>query len=77
LLAVVYGDFFWYAEAAHNVLLEELLQGSGCDISESLGFDPLREIFYCDCSILVVSWRCGQRPYNVDAPSSEGPHRRQ
>ena len=51
-------------------------QGSGCDISESLGFDPLREIFYCDCSILVVSWRCGQRPYYVDAPSSKGPHRR-
>ena len=77
MLAIVYGDFFWYAEAAYNILLEKLLQGSGSNISECLSFDPLREIFHCNCSILVISWRRGQGPNDVDAPSCEGPHRRQ
>ena len=44
LLAVVYGDLIRDAEATNNVLPEKLLQGSGGDVSERLGFDPFQNI---------------------------------
>ena len=40
LFAVVYSDFFGYAEAAYNALLEEFLQRGSRDVMKSLGFDP-------------------------------------
>ena len=41
LFAIVNCDFFWYAEAAYNILLEKFMQGGGRDIAKRLGFDPL------------------------------------
>ena len=76
LFAVVYCDFFGYAEVAYNVLPEKLLKGSGRDIPKRLGFDPFREIIHCDCCILEVAWSCWEGSHNVDAPSCEGPDRR-
>ena len=40
LLAIVHCDFFGYAEAAYNALLEEFLQRGSRDVMKSLGFDP-------------------------------------
>ena len=62
LFAIVHRDFFWDTEATHDVLPEEFLQGSGRDVSECLGFDPLREVLYCDCCILEVSQSCWEGP---------------
>ena len=73
LFAIVYSDFFGYAEAAYNVLPEEFLQSGGRDVAKSFGFDPLRKVLYGDCCILEVAWSCWQGSYNVDAPSCEGP----
>jgi len=41
LFAIVYCDFFGYAEAAYNILPEKFLQGGGRKIAKRLGFDPL------------------------------------
>ena len=68
--------FFGYAEAAYDVLLEKFLQGSGRDVAKHLGFDPLREVFYCNCCILEVSRSCWEGAHYVDTPSREGPDRR-
>ena len=73
LFAIVYSDFFGYAEAAYNVLPEEFLQCGSRDVAKSLGFDPLREVFYIDYCILEVAWSCWQGSHNIDAPSCEGP----
>jgi len=73
LFAIVYSDFFGYAELAYNVLPEEFLQSGGRDVAKSFGFDPLRKVLYGDCCILEVAWSCWQDSYNVDAPSREGP----
>ena len=39
LLVVVNSDLLREAEAAYNILPEELLQGCSCDVSKHLGFD--------------------------------------
>ena len=41
LFTIVNSDLLRDAKAADYVLPEELLQGSGYDVSERLGFDPL------------------------------------
>ena len=76
LLAIVHREFLWDAEAAHNVLPKKLLQGSGCDVSEGLCFDPLREILHRYSCVLVIPRGRGKGAKNVDAPSGEWPHRR-
>ena len=38
-LLVVSSDLLRDAEVAYNILPEELLQGSSCDVSKCLGFD--------------------------------------
>jgi len=55
LLAIVFYDLLRDAEATDDVLAKELLQGSGGDVPECLGFDPFGEILNCDCSVFVVS----------------------
>ena len=41
LFAIVYYDFFGYAEAAYNILPKEFLQCGGRDVMKSFSFDPL------------------------------------
>ena len=72
LFAIVYSDFFGYAEVAYNVLLEELLQSGGRNVAKSFGFDPLQKVLYGDCCILEVAWCCWQWSHDIDAPPCEG-----
>ena len=39
LFSIVNSDLLRDAEAAYNILPEELQQGCGCDVSKCLGFD--------------------------------------
>jgi len=43
LFAIVHGDLSGDVEATHDILPEELLEGSGRGVLERLGFDPFGE----------------------------------